>query len=72
MWRPISELLDPKRQLILGHSEKKWIRFGQQLPGHGCRWYYSGTNERSQWAQVEGDEPTHWMPMIVPPKGGNE
>jgi hypothetical protein len=32
------------------------------------KWYYSGTNERSQYAQVEGDEPTHWMEMPEIPK----
>lgn len=42
------------------HQEKKWMRFGRWYPEMN-RWYYSGTNERSQWAQVEGDEPTHWQ-----------
>lgn len=42
------------------HKENKWIRFGRWYP-EMKRWYYSGTNERSQWAQVEGDAPTHWQ-----------
>lgn len=53
--------------LILGHNTKKWIRFGKWYVQEG-KWYYSGTSERSQWAQVSGDEPTHWMPMPEPPK----
>ncbi len=73
-WQPISTA--PKDtygvcgpSLILGHSEKKWIRFGRYYVQEGC-WYYSGTNERSQYAQTRGDEPTHWMPLPEPPKGG--
>jgi hypothetical protein len=50
------------------HVSKRWIRFGRYYPEFR-KWYYSGTNERSQWAQVEGDEPTHWMPMPEIPKG---
>lgn len=53
--------------VMLGHSENKWIRFGR-YDLTLKRWYYSGTNERSQWAQVEGDAPTHWMPLPSPPK----
>jgi hypothetical protein len=53
--------------LILGHREKKWIRFGKWYVQEGC-WYYSGTSERSQYAQVKGDEPTHWMPMPSAPE----
>lgn len=48
--------------VLLCHKEKRWIRFGRYY-GELKKWYYSGTNERSQWAQVEGDAPTHWMPM---------
>ena len=52
------------------HSEKRWIRFGRYY-GEMKRWYYSGTNERSQWAQVEGDAPTHWQPIPpLPPARG--
>lgn len=69
-WRPLTpaQLVAEHPRLpfspyyILGHIERKWIRFGRYYPA--CRrWYYSGTNERSQWAQAAGDEPTHWMPM---------
>jgi hypothetical protein len=52
--------------VLCGHAEKKWIRFGRYYP-EMKRWYYSGTNERSQWAQVEGDAPTHWQPLPKPP-----
>jgi hypothetical protein len=69
-WRPISSLPLGKGDLtpwaILGHSEKRWIRFGQKMKAAN-RWYYSGTNERCQWAQAIGDEPTHWMPMPTAP-----
>ena len=64
-WQPI-ETAPKHRNLLLGHAEKKWIRFGQQFPGMKD-WYYSGTTERSQYAQVKGDEPTHWMPLPQPP-----
>ena len=72
-WRPIEEA--PSRgmgpQMILGHAEKKWIRFGWYYAA--CRkWYYSGTSERTQYAQVEGDAPTHFMPIPPPPKGAEE
>lgn len=46
--------------VLCAHSEKRWRRFGRYYPTLK-RWYYSGTDERSQWAQVEGDEPTHWQ-----------
>ena len=54
-------------QMLLCHDEKKWVRMGRFYPEVG-NWYYSGTNERSQWAQVEGDAPTHWMPLPAPPE----
>ena len=47
-------------QVLCCHKEQKWIRFGRYFPQQK-EWYYSGTNERSQYAQVKGDEPTHWM-----------
>jgi Protein of unknown function (DUF551) len=72
-WQPIETA--PKRTygvcskiMILGHDTKKWIRFGKWYVGERA-WYYSGTSERSQWSQVRGDEPTHWMPMPKPPGG---
>lgn len=63
MWNPISTF-DYKSpfHFLLCHKEKRWIRFGKWYPQQK-EWYYSGTNERSQWAQVKGDEPTHWMKM---------
>lgn len=77
-WRPIETaprgtLRGSSETLILGHSEKKWIRFGRWYAQVRC-WYYSGTNERSQYAQVRGDDPTHWMPLPEPPatKEGGE
>jgi hypothetical protein len=67
-WMPIRDLpADCYDQVLCCHREKRWIRFGRRFPGHGSRWYYSGTNERSQWAQTEGDEPTDYMPMPVVP-----
>ena len=70
-WQPISTFPDDTKwqmatMVLLGHSEKRWIRMGR-FYGELKRWYYSGTNERSQWAQVEGDAPTHWMPLQAPP-----
>lgn len=70
-WRPIETarkdaLRFTSATMLLAHSEKKWIRFGQFYVQEGV-WYYSGTNERSQWAQVRGDEPTHWQPLPSAP-----
>lgn len=66
-WRLISEYNPRMGQVYCGHSGRKWLRHGRMLPGYSTRWYYSGTNERSQWAQQEGDEPTHWQPLPTPP-----
>ena len=71
-WRDIStyakeDRFTTTRHVLCAHSEKKWIRMGRWYPEVG-KWYYSGTNERSQWAQVEGDAPTHWQPLPDPPK----
>ncbi len=70
-WLPIASGPKDDRKvcsdtLLLAHSEHRWIRFGKWYVQEGC-WYYSGTNERSQYAQVRGDEPTHWMPLPPPP-----
>lgn len=70
-WKPIPTALLNKfgvcsEQFILGHSKHKWVRFGRWHVQER-RWYYSGTNERSQYAQVEGDDPTHWMVLPSPP-----
>jgi hypothetical protein len=66
-WQPIATYPNGPKQVLCGHAETKWIRFGRLYPEFR-KWYYSGTNERSQWAQVEGDEPTHWMPMPEAPR----
>jgi len=63
---PVSKKLGPI-QMLLSHADKRWIRMGRFYPEFG-KWYYSGTNERSQWAQVEGDEPTHFKPLGEGPK----
>lgn len=70
-WRPIETYHSADgfvkvKQVLCAHSEKKWIRFGRYYP-EMKHWYYSGTNERSQWSQVQGDAPTHWMPLPMPP-----
>lgn len=70
-WQPIETACLNKfkvcsEDFILCHKEHRWIRFGKwYVQEH--KWYYSGTNERSQWAQIEGDAPTHWMPMPALP-----
>ena len=62
-WQPINTCPKlPHEQYQLSHAEKRWLRYGRWFSGEGA-WYYSGTNERSQWSQVRGDEPTHWQPM---------
>lgn len=72
-WKPIGTLLDDEAkgpwtsQYLLAHAEKKWRRFGR-YDRTLKRWYYSGTDERSQWSMVEGDEPTHWMRIPDLPK----
>ena len=67
-WQPVATAPQTV-QLLLCHIEKRWLRFGRTLPHQGGRWYYSGTNERSQWAQTEGDAPTHWAVMPILPAG---
>ncbi len=69
-WKPIKDFPYDNWYLhfLLCHKEKKWLRFGKWFPQQK-EWYYSGTNERSQWAQVKGDEPTHWMYMPDFPEG---
>lgn len=69
-WQPIETA--PSGVFVLcAHAGKKWLRFGNYYDDVG-RWYYSGTNERSQWSQVEGDVPTHWMHLPEPPKDKND
>lgn len=65
-WQPIEtasqDIWARSQQIICGHSEKGWVRFGRYY-GELKRWYYSGTNERTQWAETPGDAPTHWQPL---------
>lgn len=75
-WRPIEQYQSNhpgpyQPHVFCGHREKKWIRMGR-FDVVQKRWYYSGTNERSQWAQVEGDAPTHFRPLPSPPAQGDE
>lgn len=67
IWQPIATA--PKdKHLLLCHETDRWLRFGKFYSNVG-RWYYSGTNERSQYGQVEGDAPTHWTDMPdLPPR----
>lgn len=66
-WEPIEGYKKGDRfttihHVLCCHKEHGWIRMGRWYPEVG-KWYYSGTNERSQWSQVEGDAPTHFMPL---------
>lgn len=65
-WMPISEYVKPPKMIIdfiICHHEKhRWIRFGFYY-SELKKWYYSGTNERAQYAQEEGEAPTHFMRM---------
>jgi hypothetical protein len=63
-WKPIETFPFKEKAVhlhyLLCNVEQRWIRFGKWYPSQG-EWYYSGTNERSQYAQVKGDKhPTHW------------
>lgn len=66
-WKPIETYKKPdkftgSKDLLVCHSKSRWIRFGRYYPEVG-KWYYSGTNERSMYSQVEGGEPTHYMEL---------
>ena len=67
------EVWEKSQQVLCCHVEKRWVRFGR-FYGEMKRWYYSGTSERSQWAEIGGDAPTHWMPFpplpAAPADGG--
>lgn len=74
MWQEISTFVTKQTtrnpfsdQVLCAHKDKKWMRFGR-YDLTLKRWYYSGTNERSQWSMIEGDEPTHWQPLPEFPK----
>lgn len=71
-WRPIATF--PKgtkwalaSQVLCCHETDRWIRFGRHY-GELDRWYYSGTNERSQYSETVGGEPTHWAPLPTLPQ----
>jgi hypothetical protein len=68
-WQPIETYPYDKigKHYLLCHKEKKWIRFGKWYPLQK-EWYYSGTNERCQYAQTVGDAPTHWQEIPELPK----
>ncbi|WP_192929996.1 DUF551 domain-containing protein [Sphingomonas sp. NIC1] len=65
-WQPIEtapkEVWQKSKHVLCCHAEKRWTRFGRYY-GELGRWYYSGTSERTQWAETVGDAPTHWMPF---------
>lgn len=69
-WQDIAsaprEVWAKSQQVLCCHAVKRWTRFGRYY-GEMKRWYYSGTSERSQWAEVAGDDPTHWMPFPALP-----
>jgi len=66
LWRPISEYDGKMAHVLTCHDTKLWVRFGWIPPGHGSRWYYSGTSERSQYAETRSDDvPTHFQ--SIPP-----
>ena len=68
LWQPITEYIPaekfhPHTSFVWCHHDtEKWYRVGQFYP-ELKRWYYSGTTERSQYAQTEGGEPTHWRQL---------
>lgn len=73
-WIPLAEYKLPDRFesapcMWCYHAEQGWQRVGRYYAELG-RWYYSGTNELSQWAQQPGEEPTHVMPLPAPPEVG--
>ena len=69
-WKAIEsapkEVWAKSQMVICAHDTKRWIRFGRYY-GELKRWYYSGTNERSQWAETPGDAPTHFQHMLALP-----
>lgn len=69
-WQPIETAPKGLGQLILGHAEQRWIRFGRYYPEFR-KWYYSGTNERQQYSETEGGVPTHWRPIPTLPRSGD-
>lgn len=73
-WTPLAEYKLPDAfasapHMWCYHAEKKWMRMGVYY-GELGRWYYSGTNELSQWSAQPGDDPTHVMPLPAAPEVG--
>ncbi len=68
LWRPASEC-PPGVQVECWSSTGKWLRYGRRYPEFQSRWYYSGTTEMSQYAQIEGDTPTLFRYLTAPKKG---
>lgn len=68
-WQPIEtapkDVWARSTHILCAHDQKRWIRLGRYY-GELKRWYYSGTNERTQWSETPGDAPTHWMPLQLP------
>lgn len=57
-------------ETVLCHNAThKWVRFGRYYEQLG-RWYYSGTNERSQYSETpdNGSKPTHYRPLPIGPE----
>jgi len=70
-WQPIATFPKGTKwalaySVLCCHETDRWIRFGRHY-GELDRWYYSGTNERSQYSETVGGEPTHWAPMPALP-----
>jgi hypothetical protein len=69
-WQPIEtapkDVWARSTHILCAHDEKRWVRFGRYY-GELKRWYYSGTNERTQWSEAPGDAPTHWAPFPTAP-----
>ena len=62
MWKDIKIEPPPKNYpsyLLVCHNSQRWLRFGIRFPGQN-NWYYSATNERTQYSPVKGEDPTHW------------
>lgn len=74
-WKPISEfpigdkLYCMTNTVLCANKEHGWIRMGRYYTGLN-KWYYSGTSERSQYNQTEGDNPTHFQELDWTFKGG--
>ena len=66
-WRPIDTYPSGTKwahahHVLCCHATEKWVRFGKYY-SEIKQWYYSGTNERSQYSSTVGGTPTHWQPI---------